>query len=281
MQPHRVVERHAIYKPTRPRVQLAVQVGGSQAVQSTQKQALQKQLSKDMFYVTLVQRFGDNESLVGDDAKGEEVLLGGNEKSEERKGINANDGSWSIKMTDVPEPAKRPVTLRSVSVTDVLEGDVHAHMLALGYRYGFSITLPFSRQSRRSDFDGLISFVDEYILDGHRLIYNNVIFLLHRLLKFPALDATNPNNQAGTQNGQSNDGAKTLSPRKKIPPLNYLQPFDPSGTYVLQASIRVMDGAKPELVTAATKELIAVQAELKGVVGLRVVDRLALDTRIK
>ena len=42
-----------------------------------------------------------------------------------------------------------------------------------------------------------------------------------------------------------------------------------------------MDGAKPELVTAATEELLAVQVELKGVVGLRVVDRLALDTRIK
>ena len=139
MQPHRVVERHAIYKPTRPRVQLTAQVGGSQAVQSTQKQALQKQLSKDMFYVTLVQRLEDHGSLVGDDndaAKGKENLMEENEGTEERKeGINANDGSWSIKMTDVPEPAKRPVTLRSVSVTDVLEGDVHAHMLALGYRY--------------------------------------------------------------------------------------------------------------------------------------------------
>ena len=147
MQPHRVVERHAIYKPTRPRVQLAVQVGGSQAVQSTQKQALQKQLSKDMFYVTLVQRLEDNKSLAGDGAKGKESLLEGNEKKEDREGINANDGSWSIKMTDVPEPAKRPVTLRSVSVTDVLEGDVHAHMLALGYRYSFSFTLTFSRES--------------------------------------------------------------------------------------------------------------------------------------
>ena len=75
--------------------------------------------------------------------------------------------------------------------------------------------------------------------------------------------------------------AKISAPRPKIPPFNSMQPIDSSGSYVLQASVRVTDGIKPELVTSATKELLAVQAELKGVVGLRVVDRLALDTRVK
>ena len=133
MQPHRVVERHAIYKPTRPRVQFAAQVGGSQALQSTQKQALQKQLSKDMFYVTLVQHVEDAGNNVDNNAKEKGIIENEGEGSEKRR--DASHGAWSIRLTDVPEPAKRPVTMRFVSVTDVLEGDVHAHMLALGYRY--------------------------------------------------------------------------------------------------------------------------------------------------
>ena len=108
-------------------------------MQSTQKQALQRQLSKDMFYVTLVQKLDNSDSLDSDDVKGTETLKEETEGREERKSTSAKDGSWSIRMTDVPEPAKRPVTMRSVSVTDVLEGDVHAHMLALGYRH----VLPF------------------------------------------------------------------------------------------------------------------------------------------
>ena len=127
----------------------------------------------------------------------------------------------------------------------------------------------------------LLSFVDEYILDGHRLIYNNVVLLLHRLLKFPAPDFANPSDQMSISNGDAKTPAKVSAPRPTIPPLNSMQPFDSNGSYVLQASVRVMDGTKPELVTSATKELLAVQSELKGVVGLRVVDRLALDTRVK
>ena len=127
----------------------------------------------------------------------------------------------------------------------------------------------------------LSSFVDEYILDGYRLIYNNVIFLLHRLLRFPATEANDTLAQKSTETSKTKASMRVSAPRDKIPPLGSLQSFDPSGTYILQASVRVIDGAKPELVTAATKELLAAQAELKGVVGLRVVDRLSLDTRIK
>lgn len=127
----------------------------------------------------------------------------------------------------------------------------------------------------------LFSFVDEYILDGHRLIHNNVVLLLHRLLKLPAPDPANLSDQMSTSDGDARMPTKASAPRSTIPPLNSMQPIDSSGSYVLQASVRVMDGTKPELVTSATKELLAVQAELKGVVGLRVVDRLALDTRVK
>ena len=133
MQPVPICERHAIYKPARPRVQPTVQVGGTQAVQSTQKQSLQKQASRDLFYVTLVQELKGSEEtgLDSRDGRGFE-----NGRSESSGALGSGDGKWAIRLTDVPEPAKRPVTMRFVSVTDIVEGDAHKHMLALGYKYG-------------------------------------------------------------------------------------------------------------------------------------------------
>ena len=86
-----------------------------------------------MFYVTLVQKVEDAGVMADGDAKGKDIIGDVGEGSEGLR--DATRQAWSIRMTDVPEPAKRPVTMRFMSVTDVLEGDVHVHMLALGYRY--------------------------------------------------------------------------------------------------------------------------------------------------
>lgn len=58
-------------------------------------------------------------------------------------------------------------------------------------------------------------------------------------------------------------------------------PFDRSGSYILQASIRVQDGSKPESMTLGITELQAFKEMMKGVVNLEVGDRLAMDTRVK
>ena len=59
------------------------------------------------------------------------------------------------------------------------------------------------------------------------------------------------------------------------------QLVDPSGSYLIQASIRVHDGSKVELMNRATAELMNLKELLKGVVDLEMGDRLAMDTRVR
>ena len=72
-----------------------------------------------------------------------------------------------------------------------------------------------------------------------------------------------------------------MSARDHVPAINTLQPLDPSGTYLLQASIRVQDGNKPEIMSMGINELKAFKDLMKGVVEMEVGDRLALDTRAR
>lgn len=50
---------------------------------------------------------------------------------------------------------------------------------------------------------------------------------------------------------------------------------------MLQASLRVADGSKPEIMSNGMKELNKLKDMLKVVVELEVGDRLALDTRVR
>ena len=50
---------------------------------------------------------------------------------------------------------------------------------------------------------------------------------------------------------------------------------------MLQASVRVQDGSKPDIMGRGIKELLALKEALKGCVELEVGDRLALDTRVR
>jgi len=57
--------------------------------------------------------------------------------------------------------------------------------------------------------------------------------------------------------------------------------LDPSGTYILQAAVRVQDGSKVETMTKGVIELLSLKETLKGVVEMEMGDRLALDTRAR
>lgn len=50
---------------------------------------------------------------------------------------------------------------------------------------------------------------------------------------------------------------------------------------MLEASILMDRELKPELVTRATQELEAFRDQMKGVISLRVPERLSMDTRVK
>jgi mediator of RNA polymerase II transcription subunit 18 len=50
-------------------------------------------------------------------------------------------------------------------------------------------------------------------------------------------------------------GEAHSSPPKGFPKFESLMPLDPSGAYVLQASIRIQDGSKPESISVGINEL--------------------------
>ena len=70
-------------------------------------------------------------------------------------------------------------------------------------------------------------------------------------------------------------------PSQVLPRLDSLVPLDPSGAYVLQASLRIQDGSKPESISVGINELKAFKEMMRGVVDLDIGDRLALDPRLK
>lgn len=98
------------------------------------------------------------------------------------------------------------------------------------------------------------------MIEGDVFIHNDTTIFLHRVLNYPEDSQTAP------------------SPRTTLPPLKDLALLDPSGSYLLQASITVQDGTSPE---SATQRLYGLRDQLRTAVKLEQADRLSLDTRVK
>jgi len=65
-----------------------------------------------------------------------------------------------------------------------------------------------------------------------------------------------------------------------VPDIAKFVPVDPSGGYILQASVEIADGNNPDLKDKATQQLLAMKETLRPSVNLAPGDRLALDTRV-
>lgn len=94
------------------------------------------------------------------------------------------------------------------------------------------------------------------MISGHRFTHHSTSIVLYRISLPASIDSTS-------------DGL----PQARL--------LDPSGTYILQASVRVQDGSKVETMTKGVNELLSLKETLKGVVELEIGDRLALDTRVR
>lgn len=94
-------------------------------------------------------------------------------------------------------------------------------------------------------------------------MYHNVIIFLHRILHEP--------------------GVRSLqeAPKVKPPAFEALQLLDQSGTYILEAKVRVQDFKDASVLETAVSELKAFQTSMKGCVELSLPDRLTMDTRVK
>lgn len=60
-----------------------------------------------------------------------------------------------------------------------------------------------------------------------------------------------------------------------------MQLLDQSGTYILEAKVRVQDFKDASVLEAGVNELKAFQTSMRGCVELSLPDRLTMDTRVK
>jgi len=109
----------------------------------------------------------------------------------------------------------------------------------------------------------MLRYVTEYYTEGHRFVHDNDIITLSRMLQEP-----------GARNVET-------SPRAVLPTFGALKPLDPSGSYLLEAKIRVQDLKSAAVSDKAVKELNNFKEQMKGCVELRAPERLSLDTRVK
>lgn len=106
-------------------------------------------------------------------------------------------------------------------------------------------------------------FMGQQYFLGHRFVSGNVVVRIFRLL--------------WSQGSSAADKVLEAPPL----PLAELQVLDPSGTYMVEVSVRMDDRKNTKIAQEAIAELERFRASVEGVIDLRVPDRLALDTRVK
>ncbi|KAI4232608.1 MAG: hypothetical protein LQ352_008321 [Teloschistes flavicans] len=255
MQPQTFHERHLVYKPTRQANRVPTQVGGSQAVKS-QGNTVQATMQGDLFFLHVVEDLAEEaESERGGDegkASEDDAMDGidGGETTDTGAGLEEKKTS-SITTTAVSNGAEfKPTTSttkRTLQIRDIPEAGNRRPVTSR-----FMADIPIS-----GNVDAFMSAMEykqisTHHLRGHRFAHNSISLLLFQSL-MPSSDST-------------------ASPT--------LVALDP-GSYILQASVRVVDGTKPDQMGCGVKELIALKEMLKGSVELEMAERMALDTRVR
>ena len=125
MQPQRVIERRALYKPTKNVSSSLIQMGGTQGIQNPQKN-VPNQPQNDLHYLHLIKSVDEKEF-------GETVEVN---KSYDTavQGQKETRKPWRFELQDTPELGKPPVGFRYAHFTDIIGGDPHKFMVDFGYR---------------------------------------------------------------------------------------------------------------------------------------------------
>ncbi|MCJ1434914.1 Mediator of RNA polymerase II transcription subunit 18 [Xylographa pallens] len=252
MQPRVIFERHLIYKP-RNRVTNGNKTNVKPSAPVSQIQSLQAQMHGDVFYLQLVGNMSDKSHVApvgksedkvrpvalpengSDSALNQAVVTTENLVSSEPT-IDFAKYQWSVEFRDLPDvPGRRPVTSRLMASVPVVGGDLFHVMDSLGYNY-----------------------VSEYLMQGHQLIHNNITLSLQRPFTIPL--------ESETESG--NGLPQCRVPIKILPSSGKLKILDPIGTFVLQASVRVHDGTKPESMAIAISELTSFKDLMRGIVDM-------------
>ena len=105
------------------------------------------------------------------------------------------------------------------------------------------------------------SLSSTYFVEGNRMTQNSTSLFLYRV-RVPQPKKVESSDKANLDRGS----ARLL---------------DPSGSYILQATVRVQDGSKVDIMAKGATELLSLKETLKGVIDLEMADRLSLDPRIR
>jgi mediator of RNA polymerase II transcription subunit 18 len=106
-------------------------------------------------------------------------------------------------------------------------------------------------------------FVTEYYTEGHEFVNDNVVVHFYRILHEPGVRALES------------------TPKRTLPSLDALKPFDPSGAYIVDTTLRILDLNDSVMAQAGVDEMNRFRAQLKGCVELKALERIRLDTRVK
>lgn len=126
MQPRRVLERHIVYKPTREPEEPGAHLSRRGGTQSVGAKPTKQSGAKDLFYNQLVQKLSDEDFGQGN---------GTHQPSGKQLSAAVKPGEepkWSLEFQDVPDTGDRGVSIRATTSTDLLSGNPHAWMIAIG-----------------------------------------------------------------------------------------------------------------------------------------------------
>lgn len=251
-QPVRVLQRHILYRPVREPEEpgSSVRRGGTQDVVMKQTKA---KAAPAVYYTKLIQQ------LSLDD-------IGAKTSTDQTQAAalsahvaDGEDAKWFVRWDDVPDTGDRGVSIRSTNTTELRAGDPHAWMIGVGPNRSVVLqTCANTAKARR--------FIKEYYVEGYRYTLGNVVIFLHRILH----DLSEP-------------GFRCVAgaPKVELPTFAELRLLDKSGTYLLEAKVRVQEFNNTAVLEGGVNELKAFQAQMKGCVDLSLADRLAMDTRVK
>ncbi|MCJ1279118.1 Mediator of RNA polymerase II transcription subunit 18 [Puttea exsequens] len=262
MQPIPLLEKHRIFTPTRSTTDTPAKTQGGAAKDEYAQKSLQAAAKGDLFVVQLVADVlavaaGSGGAGEREEGAMEGVEVAGGDGEGETHGEGrvreAVREQWTLQFRDIPEVARqRPVTTRLMADVPVAAGDAMAFMRALGYLH-----------------------TSTYLLQGHRFTYQNTSLLLYRVfVPTTASDVTTTKTNPEQYNNNVSDNAGLIDMAQQ-------RLLDASGTWVLQAGLRVQDGSKVETMAQGVNELVGVREMLRGVVELEIGERLAMDTRVK
>ncbi|KAI5813901.1 mediator complex, subunit Med18 [Pyronema omphalodes] len=169
---------------------------------------------------------------------------------ETKESYNPREQRWCMRLEDLPEVTRKPVISRGIYSANTYMGDALEFMEALGY------TLQSS-----------------YFTDNNRFIHGNIIITVSQTSIPPRAPL------APTAPGAPTTGESNIDPFGSPFPKERLQKVDDG--WVLQAAVRVQSNTDVQSVNAGVQELLYLKKALEGVCELDVVERLALDTRVR